>query len=536
MLQAGSPQRVVVSRRMILVHTVGILLLIVSGLGTLLVTTERFNELQRDASQVMVETQMSALRDKTETFVRDYSVWDEAFEAFKTDDVDWIYRNIGTAATEIGALDLIVMLDQRDGKTLRWVEGSAPDGSAAPVAPDVIDEILARRPVDPADIDWTTSMVRMVRGVPWIFAATTVRPIEVAPGDLSFADLPIQIHGVEIGPAILAEMAAPILVKHLHAVTEAPDGEVYAPFGQSNGDEAVGLAWTPPAIGAQILASIFWPLFIAMALISVIGAFVSLYMVRSARALERALVDAKAADRMKSEFLSNISHELKTPMNGIIGSVQLLEMTELDEEQTELLSMLSASADLQESLVSDLLAITQIEDGSRRGTSEPFVPADIVGEAAGLFRKAAGDKGLDLTCDIADEVRCLAHGDARSLRQIVNNLLGNAVKFTEEGSVTISATGDLADDKMQLKISVTDTGPGIAEAEIERIFDRFYQIDGSITRKKDGAGLGLSISRDLARQMDGDILVSPNPAGPGSVFTFFVALDRRNMAVTEKAA
>jgi signal transduction histidine kinase len=536
MAEAGNAQRVVVSKRMILVHTVGILLLIISGLGTLLVTTKRFNDLQRDASQVMVETQISALRDKTETFVRDYSVWDEAFEAFRTDDVDWIYRNIGTAATDIGALDLIVMLDQKGGKTLRWVEGSAPDGSAAPVAPEVIDEILARRPSDPADVEWTTSMVRMVGGVPWIFAATTVRPIEIAQGALTFADLPIQIHGVEIGPAILAEMAAPILVEDLHAVTGAPEGEAFAPFGNSNGDDSVGLAWTPPAIGAQILASIFWPLFIAMVLISVIGAFVSLYMVRSARALERALVDAKAADRLKSEFLSNISHELKTPMNGIIGSVQLLEMTELDEEQAELLSMLSASADLQDSLVSDLLAITQIEDGSRRTRSEPFVPADIVSEAAGMFRKAAGDKGLDLTCDITDEVRCLANGDSRSLRQIVINLVGNAVKFTEEGSITVSATGDVADDRMQLKISVTDTGPGIADAEIERIFDRFYQIDGSITRKKDGAGLGLSISRDLARQMDGEILVSQNPAGQGSVFTLFVSLDRRNIAVTEEAA
>jgi len=537
MPEARNTQQVAVSRRMILVHTVGIILLILSGLGTLLVATKRFDDLQRDASQVMVETQISALRDKTETFVRDYSVWDEAYDAFEAGDVEWIYRNIGTAATDIGALDLIVVLDQKSERVLRWVAGSDPDGSAAPVAPEVIEEILARRPTDPPDLEWKTSMVRQVDGVPWIFAATTVRPIEVAPGTLRFSDLPIQVHGIEIGPAILAEMAAPILVEDLHAVDAAPEGgQAYAMFGTGPGDGTIGLAWTPPAIGAKVLTSIFWPLLIAMGLIAVIGAVISLYMVRSARALERALEAAKAADRMKSEFIANISHELRTPMNGIIGSVQLLEMTELDGEQSELLSMLSASADLQDALVADLLAVTQIDGGNRSLKSEPIVPASIVGDAASIFRKAAGDKGLDFHCEIAPELRCVVLGDAKALRQIVNNLVDNALKFTEVGSVSVTATAVSSADSVGLEVRVADTGLGIDPDEMERIFDRFYQSDGSITRKKDGAGLGLSISRDLARQMKGDILVGQNPEGQGAVFTFFVSLDRAGATETECAA
>ena len=516
--------KIAVSRRIIFVHTAGILLLILSGMGTLLIATRQFDKIQREASQVMVEVQISALRDKTETFVRDYSVWDEAYYALKHGDIDWIYRNIGTAATDIGALNLIVILDPRTNEALRWVEGAASDGSAPSIAPDVISEIISLRPDDPLDIEWKISMVRMVDNVPWIFAATAVRPIDLQPGDIPISDLPLQIHANKIDSDVLEEIAAPILIKDLHVV-EGPTGqEAFAPFGKADGDGTVGLAWTPPSIGAAVLASIFWPLLLSMALIGAIATFVSRHTVQSAQALERALDEARAADRVKTEFLSNVSHELKTPMNGIIGSIQLLEMTDLDDEQAKLIEILSASADLQFALVSDLLDIAQFDSGKRTLKCEPIVPADIIGEAAGIFRKLAIDKGLEFRCEVSGATGVMVYGDSRGIRQVVNNLVSNAVKFTDFGSVSVIATASYMDARIVWEIAVVDTGPGIEETEMRRIFDRFYQVDRSLARLKDGVGLGLAISLDLARQMGGDIVVSNNLHGLGSTFTFSVSL------------
>jgi signal transduction histidine kinase len=211
-------------------------------------------------------------------------------------------------------------------------------------------------------------------------------------------------------------------------------------------------------------------------------------------------------------------------MNGIIGVAQLLQLTELDAEQAELVSVLSSSADVQMSLITDLLDLTKIESGNRRLTVERFAPAPLLREVLDLVRPAAREKGLELDADLGAIDGLEVVGDARAFRQVLTNLMANAAKFTDTGRVTLAVRAERHGDRVGLAIAVVDTGRGIAEENIARIFDRFYQVDGSNTRDKGGTGLGLAISESLARMMDGRIEVQ-SALGVGSTFTLHLDLD-----------
>jgi signal transduction histidine kinase len=248
--------------------------------------------------------------------------------------------------------------------------------------------------------------------------------------------------------------------------------------------------------------------------------------VRSARRLERALVAAKAADRSRTEFLSNVSHELRTPMNGVLGAIQLLEMTELDAEQRELVALLMSSATAQMSLISDLIEVSRMDSGNRKSESVPFAPEAVLGEVTDMMKVAASKKGIRLETDWEELDGLCVHGDAQAFRQIVTNLVGNAVKFTDAGGVIVQAAAAARDggDGARLTVSVADTGPGIPEDALSRVFERFYQVDGSMARVTEGTGLGLAISEKLAHAMGGEISVS-SELGTGSTFVLSVAFD-----------
>jgi signal transduction histidine kinase len=247
--------------------------------------------------------------------------------------------------------------------------------------------------------------------------------------------------------------------------------------------------------------------------------------VRSARRLELALAAAKAADRSRSEFLSNVSHELRTPMNGVIGAIQLLELTDLDDEQRELVTLLMSSATAQMSLISDLIDVSRIDSGNRRVESVPFAPAAILGEVTDMMNVTALRKQIRLAVDRGGLEGLVLRGDAQAFRQIMTNLVGNAVKFTAVGGVTVHATATPGHHgRTELTVSVADTGPGIPAGALRRIFERFYQVDSSMSRVGEGTGLGLAISEKLAHAMGGEIRVS-SELGAGSTFVFSVWLE-----------
>lgn len=243
------------------------------------------------------------------------------------------------------------------------------------------------------------------------------------------------------------------------------------------------------------------------------------------QALLQAKEEAEASNRAKSEFLANMSHELRTPFNGIMGMLQLLQTTVLDAEQAQYAAMAMKSADRFVRLLADILDISRIEAGKMEIQNQPFSPQELHDSVADLFMVTAQEKGIQLCCFIDPLIPPRLIGDEGRIRQILFNLVGNALKFTDKGSVAVKMVplSCCKADEYRVLFSVSDTGIGIDEEKLRLVFKPFVQADGSHTRSYQGAGLGLSIVKRLVALMGGVINIESVP-GEGTTLYFVLPL------------
>jgi signal transduction histidine kinase/ActR/RegA family two-component response regulator len=254
-------------------------------------------------------------------------------------------------------------------------------------------------------------------------------------------------------------------------------------------------------------------------------------MKRQAQALERAVAQAEAANVAKSEFLANMSHEIRTPLHGVLGMAQVMARDALSPEQGARLGVIRRSGDALLGLLNDLLDLSKIEAGKLDLNPAPFDLESVVIGACGPFEGLAQEKGVRLEVAVAPDARGGWLGDGPRLQQVLANLVSNAVKFTDEGQVSVTLEAVDGD----LRARVSDTGIGIPQDRLSVLFQKFSQVESSTSRRFAGTGLGLSISRQLVQMMGGDLTVTSRFGG-GSTFTVTAPLTRASVPAAEPAA
>lgn len=244
---------------------------------------------------------------------------------------------------------------------------------------------------------------------------------------------------------------------------------------------------------------------------------------KQAKKLDEAYSMAEAASVAKSEFLANMSHEIRTPMNGILGMAELLSRSELNDKQRKQVATIINSGQGLLTIINDVLDFSKIESGRYEFDAVPFDLPLCISDVESILRPAAERKSIKLTSSFGADLPRMYVGDVGRIRQVITNILGNAVKFTDGGAVEIDVTGSLEKDHANLVIKVQDTGIGIPEDKIPTLFDKFNRVDNTTTKRYEGTGLGLAICKQLIEKMNGRVFLE-SVLGEGSTFTIELPL------------
>ena len=361
-------------------------------------------------------------------------------------------------------------------------------------------------------------------GKVYLVSATLVQPdFGLVTPKSDFA--PIIVMALRMDAVTLSKLQERFQLNGLKAAIAAPPTagrRAYISLPVSGGDKPLVLSWSPKTPGADLARAAALPVALVLLAFGLVG-FVMIARIR--RAANQFLV----SHRTQSQFLANMSHEIRTPLNGVNAIAAALGRTSLSPAQAEMVGIIQGSGETLERVLSDVLDVSHMETGVVKVDRQPFHLGDTIRSVGALAAARAHDKALDLIIDIDPAAEAAVAGDAVRVKQILTNLVSNALKFTSEGYVAIAVR---AEGPGRWRIDVQDTGVGFDPAEKHRLFGRFQQGDGSATRPYGGAGLGLTICKQLVDLMDGEIDAN---GAPGEGATFSVRLPLALTAATPLA-
>jgi signal transduction histidine kinase len=515
-------------------------LVLVSILGAVALMAVAARQLDRIEAVDEIEiTQRTIVRtlERLEREVTSATVWDQAYKATGwTIDAAWADTDFASYYHDQFDHDLTfvvrsgqVAYASRGGKRVAATAlGGFPD-EAAPIAAVVAAEARdARRAgrLSTAGEVTRTGLMR-VDGAVYLTAFAAVTPESRAVADAYDGPPAVVVSARRLDATFIRQLSDDLGLDELTLV-DAPEGKPpRVTLSDIHGRPLAALAWKPENPGLKLLEAVT-PWIAAAFLVLILAG--GLLMTRVAEALRKlksgrldliaAKEQAEAANEAKTRFLANMSHEIRTPLNGVLGMAQVMALDTLSEPQAKRLRVLTESGQSLLALLNDILDIARLETRAVRLRAEVFDLAALVEASCAAFSGAAAAKDLGLIVDIAPELRGRWTGDPMRLRQVLGNLVANAIKFTDEGGVTVRVRPVA---KGGLRFEIEDTGQGVAAEHQPALFKTFSQVDTSTTRVHDGAGLGLSICRELVELMGGTIGVH-SALGLGSSFHFTIPL------------
>ncbi|WP_430424319.1 ATP-binding protein [Phenylobacterium sp.] len=523
-----------------------LLALVLLGLAALLIAgSQALDSLQVREDRAMVDNVLGRRLHRIVTDVTTATVWNQAYRELRPGgSVEWLDDEIGSYFAQNRGHDLTIALDGADRPFYAWSGKSRVDprsqatflADAAPIVRQARAQEGRRRP-DPqvgdaeSNLAETASGVVLSKGAPYLVAASTVTPEDASVPRLP-GPAPLVISAQRLDRETPALLAATGIAgaRFQRGVSDSPASMVVrtaegVPIGE--------IVWMQRHPGLQALKTAAPVL--ALGCIVLLGVMLALgwQILRVARRLvihERGHADAlnelkvardraESASIAKSQFLANMSHEIRTPLNGVLGMAQVLAKSDLTQADRDKVRLIRASGETLLSLLNDLLDLSKIEAGRVDIEAHDFDLEAEVDTATRSFATLAAQKDVRFLLTVQPEVRGMWRGDAGRIRQVISNLVSNAVKFTDNGEVRVS----LRRTDEGVVCTVSDSGVGIARDTLERLFERFSQVDPSATRRFGGSGLGLAISRELVELMGGSISVT-SVEGRGSAFTFELPL------------
>lgn len=511
---------------------IGALTILAIGGGAVLYAWMSIDQLTVRRETGLMERALDRKRVRLKEDLASVTVWTDAYDkTARLYDPAWADTNYGQYFSQYMHHDLSFILDARGGLIYASSGGEVASDlrpfeplvrAGGPLLAKVRAAEAAKRAAkgDAKGFDRVGQAEAFVvsAGKVYLLAASTVVPEAEDPRRPLDGSDPIAVSGVELNAAFMQGLAADYGLDQAHLVqnhTPAPN----VVLSDADGKRIGAIVWTPDRPGPQVWSHA-WPLLsgagVALLLLMTL---LSLRIRSVSRTLVSAALAAEAADTAKSEFLANMSHEIRTPLNAVLGMTQVMEGGELDPVQRERLRVIRDSGQGLLRLLNDVLDLSKIQAGKLEISPAPFDLGELVTGTVRAFEVQAAAKDLSLDLTVADAARGEWLGDGLRLRQILTNLIANAVKFTAEGGVRVRV------DRYAegLVLAVADTGPGIPPDAVEHLFERFAQADATTTRRFGGTGLGLAICREICDLMGGRLEVESQP-GAGATFRVWLPL------------